>query len=185
MWLHSFYTITTHTLIADASASVQINMWAVTWSFLFRLEAPPVCVSHQWAVTFPPVHCELFLFKHRFLVLNGPEWQFYIAPCFTHAGLSAIMSSLLSKDWFNSSDRSYWRRGDPFCVCILFSMLCIIEPERLFSVLMNYAFLIWGNFSLLMGCLSRLENSELIDFPIMDFFKDNMLSHFCIVCTTV
>lgn len=49
---------------ADASASVQINMWAVTWSFLFRLEAPPVCVSHQWAVTFPPVHCELFLSKH-------------------------------------------------------------------------------------------------------------------------
>lgn len=49
-------------------------------------------------------------------------------------------------------------------------MLCIIEPERLFSVLMNYAFLIRGNFSQLMGCLSRLENSELIDFPIHGFF---------------
>lgn len=58
----------------------------------------------------------------------------------------------------------------PFCVCILYLMLCIIEPERLFSVLMNYAFLIRGNFSLLMGCLSRLENSELIDFPIHGFF---------------
>lgn len=61
-------------------------------------------------------------------------------------------------------------------------MLCIIEPERLFSVLMNYAFLIRGNFSLLMGCLSRLENSELIDFPIHGFFFERICYHIFVLC---